>query len=744
MNRLGIRSFLLWPLLMAFVLLCSVAATPSKGQYINEDPGSLGPGQEWYLIAFDASGVCTRNEGWGYGGGWYYYPLTDTYRQWYYRGPYDSTQSGCFTINAGIVSLDPNRTAYADINYIWSTPQWSALGQGNPPLPNDVPSLAKELQYVASDSFQFVEPSFFGSIEPVRNYTVNGYSPEWVGIEVQGRNVKVLRWVAPVCAGNPIVLGACCDSSSGECYLTEESPCTPPFKWKGAGTTCASCTGQPSATMDFGNAPDSYGTLLSSNGARHVIVQGVYLGHLIDGEADGQPNTTPADDDGVVFTCPLTPGEPTTLTVTASVQGYLNAWVDFNNDGTFSGAGEQIFTDMPLSAGANQLAFNVPASAPLGQTWARFRFNRRGLLSWNGPATDGEVEDYKVSIVGSFEPQPVFDKGPVKWDQSPQPATGATPFVFQRWGELSDVYLGQILADDWQCQDNRPVTGFQWWGTFAGWQESRMPSQPPSAFHIAIWTNNPGTGASTSFAHPDTLVWETRCTNWVWSVAGQANDPRKVNPNETCFEFTCLLSQDQWFYQDPGKGTKTYWLSVAAAYDTNAPAAHPWGWMTGPYSSGNSAVRITALASSDGSTPVWPPSLTSRCSDGVQIKDDKASPQNLAFTVLTNQGQSPYDRNLAPVYRFWSASLRTHFYTISATEKQKLIDQYPDVWTYEGIAFYAYPPGTQPATAKAVYRFRSAQTGHHFYTISETEKNKLMGAVPNEWIYEGIFWYAFD
>lgn len=728
-------------LLMAILLLCSIAAAPSKGDYVLEDPNSLTAGQEWYLITFDANGVPTRKEGWGYGSGWYYYPLTKTYRQWFYRGPFDATHDGCMTISAAIVSANPAKLASAELDVIWSTQAWSARGAGRPPLPDDVSSAATESQYVASDVFQSVPPSFFATVEPARDYTILGCSPEWVGIDVKGKNVEMLRFVAPICAG-VIATGACCNPSTGDCFLTDASHCSSPYTWRGANSTCDSCSGLSGGTLDFGNAPDSYATLLKSDGARHIISSGVLLGRLIYGTPDGQPNTTPADKDGVVFTSPLTPGEQTTLTVTASVQGYLNAWVDFARDGTFSGAGKQIFTDMLLLAGVNHLTFNVPATAKLGQTWARFRFNRRGLLSWKGLAEDGEVEDYKVSIAGAYDPQASSNRGAAKWFQTPQAAAASTPFVFKAWGEPSNSDLGQVLADDWQCQDSRPVTGFQWWGTFTGWTESRMPSQTPSAFQIAIWTNSPAVSGKNSFAHPNTLVWQANCTGWTWSVAGQADDPRNVNSNETCFEFTCLLSQDQWFYQDPGNGTATYWLSIAAVYDT-APLAHPWSWMTESSSAGNGAVKMTALTSADGSTG-WPPRLASVWSAGTQMKDNQAALQNLAFNVLTNDGQTASDLNLAPVYRFWSSSMKTHFYTISESEKEKLVKLFSDLWLYEGIAFYAYPPGSQPISAKPVYRFRSATDGHHFYTISEGEKSKLIDRLPNQWIYEGIVWYAYD
>ena len=100
--------------------------------------------------------------------------------------------------------------------------------------------------------------------------------------------------------------------------------------------------------------------------------------------------------------------------------------------------------------------------------------------------------------------------------------------------------------------------------------------------------------------------------------------------------------------------------------------------------------------------------------------------------------------NTVPVYRFWSGILNAHFYTISESERDKLINDYPDVWTYEGPKFFAWPAGRQPADASPVYRFWSDSLGCHFYTISESEKTKLINQYPHVWAYEGIAWYAYQ
>jgi uncharacterized protein DUF5648 len=100
------------------------------------------------------------------------------------------------------------------------------------------------------------------------------------------------------------------------------------------------------------------------------------------------------------------------------------------------------------------------------------------------------------------------------------------------------------------------------------------------------------------------------------------------------------------------------------------------------------------------------------------------------------------DPNAAPVYRFWSENLASHFYTINEWEKDKLVDQYADVWAYEGPVFYAYPVDKQPGWALPVYRFWSASKSTHFFTIDEQERDKLLSQFSNVWVYEGIAWYA--
>lgn len=103
-----------------------------------------------------------------------------------------------------------------------------------------------------------------------------------------------------------------------------------------------------------------------------------------------------------------------------------------------------------------------------------------------------------------------------------------------------------------------------------------------------------------------------------------------------------------------------------------------------------------------------------------------------------------YEAGLVPVYRFWSPTLNGHFYTTSETERDNLINTYSYVWTYEGVAFYAYPEAAYPAEAKPIFRFWSDQLSGHFYTMDEAERDKLINIYSYVWTYEGIAWYALE
>lgn len=747
MNRSKLEQSVLWSLLTVITTLGNVTGAQDD----IEDP-SIYPGS-WYRIVFDSDGEYVTGDGHGYGSGtWYYYPESGVWRQWFYNDPYDPDRRGYLNYEVYIKAFDPDRPTYAEVYFNWTTPEWSERGLKRPPLPEDVPTINEEFEYMSSRRLYLVDNWYIGTIEPIASHTVEAYNPEWVSIDIQARNAYIYRGVMRECQAKE---GACCHQVTEECFMAVQLDCPPPYLWLGPDSSCVECTGQV-VWLDFGDAPNSdYKTYAASDGARHTLVQGVHLGNTVDGEPEGRPGSNADgddshgedDEDGVVFVTPLSAGALATIEVTASTRGYLNAWIDFDQDGRFHEDDEHVFDDTPLATGPNPLSFEIPAKAAKGKTFARFRFNTRGLLTSRGLALDGEVEDYSVSISApGYEPQPHVGRGTPKWSQPPMRVDPGTPEVFDGWSESSALHVHQIVADDWQCSNDRPITGFQWWGAFEGWTEPLLPSQTPLAFHIAIWTDMPDPKGSAISGHPAQLIWETYCTDWTWNVAGCTSDPRHVSPEETCFQFAGLLSQDQWFLPpDESSMPHVYWLSIAAIYDTEiAPPQHSWGWATRPLAFGAGAVRISETSRADAPEPAWPPSIASQVITAGPIRYPDSVSWDMAFELLSNQRPGAVDAGLAPVYRFWSDKLSAHFYTISETEKDKLIEKYADTWRYEGIAFYAYPPECQVAGTLPVYRFWSANLGRHFYSMSETEKDKLIEKYPHVWAFEGIAWHAFD
>ncbi|MEH6449541.1 MAG: LruC domain-containing protein [Oleispira sp.] len=185
---------------------------------------------------------------------------------------------------------------------------------------------------------------------------------------------------------------------------------TGPLSGQNDGARCANALlideSEGPSTIDFGDAPDSYNTSLAKNGPRHEIVtDGPYLGRLPpDGEADARLGLVSDDqvgiddENGIGFVTGLARGLDNVVVVNASKSGYLQAWFDWNSDGDFTDEGEQIFENIPLNKGNNNLLVRVPITAEFSPSWARFRFGSQTDIGITGGAADGEVEDHAIEI----------------------------------------------------------------------------------------------------------------------------------------------------------------------------------------------------------------------------------------------------------------------------------------------------------------------------------------------------------
>ncbi len=194
---------------------------------------------------------------------------------------------------------------------------------------------------------------------------------------------------------------------------------------------------------DWGDLPDSYGTTLAHNGAQHAIqdsdknntpnaqggVPAVWLGLTVDyspnAETDGQPNSEATgddyntqnnklvdDEDGIA---PVggewdygTDGGQISVNVNSSNGScdgcQLGFWIDWNDDGDFSDAGESYVE--PVVFGPQTLAFDIPVGAKSNGVYARFRLyagNYVGAIKSYGLVVNGEVEDYYFAVPTAVE-----------------------------------------------------------------------------------------------------------------------------------------------------------------------------------------------------------------------------------------------------------------------------------------------------------------------------------------------------
>jgi hypothetical protein len=114
-----------------------------------------------------------------------------------------------------------------------------------------------------------------------------------------------------------------------------------------------------------------------------------------------------ADDDGVTFPT-LTAGSTGQITISVTGSGRLSAWFDWNGDGDFLDTGERMMvnltdnggSDLNPATGIMVVNVAVPTTA-VSSTFARFRWNAANLTSPTAAGGNGEVEDYRVTIVSN-------------------------------------------------------------------------------------------------------------------------------------------------------------------------------------------------------------------------------------------------------------------------------------------------------------------------------------------------------
>jgi subtilisin-like proprotein convertase family protein len=253
-------------------------------------------------------------------------------------------------------------------------------------------------------------------------------------------------------------------------------------------------------SFDYGDAPNSYGTLLAG-GARHALGdRTLYLGtNPPDGEADGQAgaaattdDTTQVggvdDEDGVAsFPAYASPATTYTVSVTAvnlstTTAGSLVGYIDWNRDGDFADANERSATTTVPANTLTATAFNVTwTSVPTNaggttSTYARFRisYTASEVTTPTGSATSGEVEDYQIPVntlpvtVASFSAARTTRGLEVEWTTETETSTVGYALLGRKgakgsWQSLTPKLVPARSLDRLAPQSYRVVLSDQGW-----------------------------------------------------------------------------------------------------------------------------------------------------------------------------------------------------------------------------------------------------------------------------------------
>ncbi len=242
-------------------------------------------------------------------------------------------------------------------------------------------------------------------------------------------------------------------------------------------------------TYDYGDAPTT-GT--SYGEAIHTIVDGIYLGSALPDadasnqattDADGDDTNGADDEDGITIPA-FTQGSNASITANVTGAGaYLQAWIDWNGDGDFNDSGELIASnlqdndvdDTNNTTGTISFSVAVPADATMDQTYARFRWSTTPHLSAvtfdsADIATDGEVEDYAITIGGSCgtdtipagSPTAHLTEARVSWNITGSFGNGPIRLnSFTVVGEPDKVFHNLIVPDDVNYSFQSPAAGNQ-------------------------------------------------------------------------------------------------------------------------------------------------------------------------------------------------------------------------------------------------------------------------------------------
>ncbi|MHC4499356.1 MAG: DUF7901 domain-containing protein, partial [Planctomycetota bacterium] len=178
------------------------------------------------------------------------------------------------------------------------------------------------------------------------------------------------------------------------------------------------------------------------------------------------------------------------------------------------------------------------------------------------------------------------DPNYIKWEQ---PFTG-----IRHWPHYEDeesmatedaagnVDILRLVADDWRCDANTPITAAVWWGSYIGYQHEACTGPPtvvpvkPDYFLLNIWTDVPAIAGF--YSHPNDIIWEYRAYDYDEVCVGYDKHPEFIPgpAREPVFRYSVRIPEPEQFCQE--EPNTVYWFSVVAVYLSSSEVMFPWGW----------------------------------------------------------------------------------------------------------------------------------------------------------------------
>jgi len=220
----------------------------------------------------DAGGTDYYDDGTGASyNGWYFYENTDWWNIWFYDDPFDPERYKEINIWFDAFLMDPDHPAFLEVAVNWATDSWPP---GNPP---PIPPIENEELYIGRDTL-FKGEHFEGHYE--FDYTISGYNPEWVSVDVRGYNFKISRGqITHECLPKQSLdLAFVITGEAGEWYWKSDYPNYAPSgmpdfdqnqdKWKaindgGNGIAETTATGDDIQIIPVGDAVSPYGVVVA-------------------------------------------------------------------------------------------------------------------------------------------------------------------------------------------------------------------------------------------------------------------------------------------------------------------------------------------------------------------------------------------------------------------------------------------------------------------------------------------------